>query len=375
MRYFPEESELVNLMISGMTAPRRGAMALCLALALATHTALAQERDPAAAQALFDQARELTSQGRYAEACPKLQESNRLDPGIGTQFHLADCYEQSGRVASAWAAFLDVASQARASGQLDREKAATKRADKLQPRLPRLLVNVPDASKAPGIEIRRNGVSVGVAQWGTPLPVDPGEVELTTTAPGKKPLHQSLRLEEGRTASYVVPPLEAAEAGPAPVTTVDGAPPGAGEQPAVTTRPGASSATPAAPAGPERRVAASSSRPWILSLAGLGVVGVGVGTAFGLMAKSKYDDSKAECEPDDLNTCSAAGVGLRNDARTRGNVATVSFIVGGAALAGAGIVWLASGRGSETHAGARRGLRAAPALGPRSAALLVQGSF
>ena len=64
---------------------------------------VAQERDPAAAQALFDQGRDLMRQNKHAEACPKLAESNRLDPAIGTLFHLADCYEQSGRVASAWA--------------------------------------------------------------------------------------------------------------------------------------------------------------------------------------------------------------------------------------------------------------------------------
>src|SRR6186713_1130212 len=135
-----------------------GALTFALSGALATFAPVArgQERDPAAAQALFDQARELIKQKKFVEACPKLQESNRLDPGIGTQFHLADCYEQSGRVASAWALFLDVASQARASGQLDREKAAQKRADNLQPRLPKLVVTVPEASKTPGLEIRRN---------------------------------------------------------------------------------------------------------------------------------------------------------------------------------------------------------------------------
>src|SRR5260221_10377355 len=99
---------------------------------LAPTRAFAQQRDPAAAQALFDQARALTRQGRYAEACPKLLESNRLDPGIGTQFHLAECYEQNGQVATAWATFLDVASQARAASQFDREKAATKRATQLE---------------------------------------------------------------------------------------------------------------------------------------------------------------------------------------------------------------------------------------------------
>ena len=93
----------------------KGNRLLAAAVALFAAPLHAQQRDPAAAQALFDEATKLTKQGRYPEACEKLAESNRLDPGIGTQFHLADCYEQSGRFASAWAGFLDVASQARAS--------------------------------------------------------------------------------------------------------------------------------------------------------------------------------------------------------------------------------------------------------------------
>ena len=61
------------------------------------------------AQALFDDARRLVDQGDVEQACPKFEESNRLDPGIGVQFRLADCYEQVGRLARAWITFVDVA--------------------------------------------------------------------------------------------------------------------------------------------------------------------------------------------------------------------------------------------------------------------------
>src|SRR6187402_2533014 len=141
---------------------------LASALFSAEGRALADERDPAAAQALFDEARKLSSAGRYPEACAKLAESNRLDPGIGTQFHLADCQEKNGKIASAWATFLEVASQARASAQSDREKAALKRAAQLESKLPRLRIEVPEANRVNGLEIHRDGVLVGSAQWGTP---------------------------------------------------------------------------------------------------------------------------------------------------------------------------------------------------------------
>jgi len=83
--------------------------------------------DKAAAQTLFDEGRRLMAAGKLADACPKLAESQKLDPGVGTQFHLSDCYERFGQTASAWAGFLEVAAAAKSAGQNDREKVARDR--------------------------------------------------------------------------------------------------------------------------------------------------------------------------------------------------------------------------------------------------------
>ena len=109
---------------------RRGCQALLVSIAALAGTVSrsAAATDPAAATMLFNEARHLAASGRYPEACPKFEESQRLDPGIGTQFNLADCYEHTSRIASAWALFLDVASAAGGTGQLARESVARKRA-------------------------------------------------------------------------------------------------------------------------------------------------------------------------------------------------------------------------------------------------------
>jgi hypothetical protein len=360
--YFQAESELAAVMLCCRAAPRALALAFGLSLALAAPTALAQERDVAAAQAMFDQARELAEQGKYEEACPKFQESNRLDPGIGTQFHLADCYEHSGRLASAWALFVDVAAQARVSGQLDREKVLLERAQQLQPRLPKLQVNVPEASKTAGLEIRRNGILVGSAQWGTPMPIDPGDVELSIAAPGKQTLRQTVRLEEGKIFSYSVPALAESTS---PSVTAAAAP----------------SPSPAAPSEPAPKPAAdggerSSRRPTalILGLAGAGVVGLGVSGVFAVLAKNKDSDSKEHCHPTP-NQCTDEGIELRNDAIRRGNTATVAFIAGGALLAGAGVVWLVTG-GSDDPPNARHArVWASPGAAPGYGGVQLAGSF
>jgi thioredoxin-like negative regulator of GroEL len=87
--------------------------AALLATSLVLAPTLARADDTAGAQALFNDGKKLMTSGKYADACPKLEESQRLAPAIGTKFNLADCYEHTGRLASAWAAFLSVAAAAR----------------------------------------------------------------------------------------------------------------------------------------------------------------------------------------------------------------------------------------------------------------------
>src|SRR5271154_1822433 len=66
----------------------------------------------AAAQALFEEARQLMIDGKFGEACPKLEESERLDPGAGTLLNLGHCYEKNGQTASAWVTYKDAANAA-----------------------------------------------------------------------------------------------------------------------------------------------------------------------------------------------------------------------------------------------------------------------
>ena len=74
--------------------PRALVLAASLALVAAGRPALAQSTSEKAAQQAFDEGMKLLDQGKTADACPKLEESQRLDPAMGTQFRLAECWEK-----------------------------------------------------------------------------------------------------------------------------------------------------------------------------------------------------------------------------------------------------------------------------------------
>jgi D-alanyl-D-alanine dipeptidase len=108
-----------------------------IAIALASPaiaTAQPASDDVAQADALFKEAKQLTDAGRYADACPKFSESQRLAPGIGIAMHLANCYERTGRTASAWAEFREAEKLA---GEREDPRAglAKKRAEALDRKL------------------------------------------------------------------------------------------------------------------------------------------------------------------------------------------------------------------------------------------------
>lgn len=329
--------------------------------------------EPAAAQGLFYEARTLMKQNRFTEACPKLEESLRLDPGLGTQFNLADCNEHLGKIATAWAGFLDVAAQAKATNQAEREKLARKRATTLEPRVPRLVVEV--SAPPRGLEVKRDGVLVGSAAWGTPIPVDPGVHKISASAPGKLPWETTIATAEGRTGRVTVPrDLPAAPAPPPPPVAV--APSAESATPPVAS--GASTTALAAPIDTlqsfpppvvENPGAAQRAVGWVLT--GVGVVGVGIGAGFGLSSISKRDESREHCVVD---ACDATGVGLRDDAIRNGNVATIATIAGGAAVAGGLILVLTAPRSSGSRERSGR-LRAVPNVAVGGGGVLLQGSF
>lgn len=334
-----------------MTSRRSWVWKACLGVAVAVAPARAwAQADPAAAQALFDDAMALMKADKYAEACPKLEASLRLDPGMGTEYNLAGCDEHEGRLARAWAHFVNVADAAHAAHQPEREKGARHRAQELEPRLPRLTIVIPPAlAHLTGLEVTRDGVPVPQAQWGLATPVDPGAHTIAARAAGKKPWSQNVQTAERARVDLTVPPLEDDVVAPPP-------PP---------LRP---DATPApAPSGP----VLTPRRGIAIAVGAVGVVGLVVGAVFGAKAKSAWSDTLASCRNGDPTWCYPGAFGSHDSAVTSATISSASLAIGGAAVVAGVITWFVP----EKAAPPRAGVRVLPMAGARAGGAVVEARF
>ncbi len=318
-------------------------------------SAFAQASD-AAATALFDEGRKLMTQHRYADACPKLAESQRLAPSGGTLLNLAECYEHAGQSASAWAAWKDAAARANAAGKTDVERKAVARAAALETALARLTIAVPSESDVAGLEVKRDGIVVGRAEYGSAIPVDPGVHVIEARAPGKVPWTTNTEVAAKQAdAKVTVAMADApAPAPPSPVATPQANRPATLE----------SSATPEQPAS----TTGSTQRAIGIATLGVGVAGVAVGTVFGLVAISKNNEALQPKNCSTSTKCFAPGLSLTSDAKDAATVSTIGFAAGAAAVVGGAVLWLTAPAARTTSIGIRVVPVVAPAYGGVSVA-------
>jgi tetratricopeptide (TPR) repeat protein len=320
-----------------------GAMRLVIALAalvaLSAGTARAQTPPPTAeharADALFDEGRALMNKGDFTAACPKFEESQRLDPALGTLFNLGLCVEGQGKVASAIAIWRDAYRQAKAAGEAKRATTAAEHIAAIESRVPTLVLRV--AQPTPDLHVTVAGRAI--TDLVAPVEVDPGDVEVIASAADHAPFTTTIAVHEKDRAVVEVPVLVEARA----------------------------LATPPAPS-PER-----PRRTLVLGLAGGGVVAVAVGAVLGVTARSKYQGAfdDGHCDRTTL-ACDDAGQRTTEAARSRGTFATVIGALGLGAIAAAAIVYVTAPAG-ETPAATATTI--VPTVGADGAGLAVIGAF
>lgn len=271
------------------------------------------------AVALFEEGKALMSEGMHGTACAKFEESLRIQRGIGALYHTGNCYAKLGHTAKAWRHFREAASRAAAAGKADQAAAAQEEADKLEPKLMKLRIDLSaGAQTIAGLHLSRDGNPVPREEWGAAMPVDPGNYRVSATAPGRREWSTAVVVREpGKVVQVSIPELAIKESAPIRETR-------------------------------EER----SDMPTIM-LAGVAIAGMATGIGLTVAANRASDDAVAQrneliarkapfCNaylPSDTQTaseCKALHEAL-SDKGSYTNGAVVAYVIAGLATAGAAV--------------------------------------
>jgi hypothetical protein len=299
------------------------------------------------AEQMFTEGRKLMGEGKFDEACPKLAESQRLDPGGGTILNLAVCHQGQGRFASAWSEFREAIDLARTDGRRDREQLALEHLAEVEPKVSHLTLSIEPKAEVSGMAIKLDGQIVGRAAWNSALPVDPGAHDIIASAPGKLDRQLSVQVV-GLADTKAITILALEDAPASAIASPDSSP-----DPALSSHSNG------------KRVAG-------FVVGGVGVAALAVGTVFGIEALQKRHDSDASCSGDTCRT--QAGVNFNQDAQRFANVADVGIGVGIVGVVVGTYLVLTSGASRPVPAATAR-LKVLPAIGTRTSSIALSGTW
>jgi hypothetical protein len=190
-------------MFSVLDGPRkRGVRALALALTVCCASGQAGAQNKAAADVLFEAGRRAAAEGDYATACRKFDESNRMEPAVGTLLNLGNCEERQGHWATSWLRYTEALTKLPRDDK--RHIFAKGKAAELEPRIPRLIIEL--AADAPATTtVSRNGEKVDQA-IGASVRLDPGKYTIRVEAPSHQPATYEVVLFEGDEEHLTVTP-------------------------------------------------------------------------------------------------------------------------------------------------------------------------
>lgn len=274
----------------------------CLFVSLTPALASAADGNASArAQTLFDQGLAAARKGDLKTACPLFRASNDAEARTGTLLNLGTCYEKNWQSASAWVAFREAEALAHREGRADLEAQAKQKWTSLEPRLVRLTIQVPAASRIAGLSVTRDGHAVQVAEFDVPIPIDPGEHALKAEAPGHVTWQQTVVMTNASRETQV-PALER------------------GKDPVVSWW--------------------TTGRKVGVGVAATGVAALITGSVLGLVANAKYQSGKDGCPNGGTTDCVEGSAGKADSARSLATPATIFFVSGAVLAVGGGALVL-----------------------------------
>jgi hypothetical protein len=312
---------------------------LCLAIAIALvapRLSAQTEEDRAAARSLATQGIAAYSEGRHGVALDLFSRAESLLHAPPHVLYMARAAAKLGQLVRARELYLKLGREELPASApqafRDAQIAANDEVRAVEPRLANLVINVkvPPGLDATSVKVEMDKKPISAAVLGVSFPADPGKHHLMASAPGfQSKLVEVTLAEAGRGAAEL---LLAPTGAPVPMTV------GQPVQPA----PAARTATPVAVVGIDSATMASGSPAWMRPLSyvamGVGVLGLGAGTVFGLASRGNRTDAdslESQCGSPCLNSDPLVlQIDAKdNQARRQMTLAVVGFVVGGVGVA------------------------------------------
>jgi tetratricopeptide (TPR) repeat protein len=301
--------------------------------------------DKKRADKLFEEGRGYLQRKEYALACTAFEQSHQADPAIGTQLNIALCYEEWGKLAAAYKAYVEAERLAKAKKD-NRSKHARKKIDELEPKLARLRISVP-ASADPYSIFLFDGKETDRESLIEEQVLDPGSHSVEVRVAGAPPKTTLIELRAGERKSLQVelPEIVAKQ------------PDNNGKEQPRETR------TTMVIAGPRKKGKLFGG----IALGVLGLGAFGLASYVALDARADYNDAIASCSD---QICTERGpYDTTQDARSRANQMTF-VAAGGVVLVGVGVFLILTSKGDPITV---EKVSARPLLGPDTIGLAIGG--
>lgn len=277
-------------------ATRRG-LAAAAVLAMLVGTSRARAASPenrAAAQKHLSQAQERKKQGQLAEACKHLEEAQHLDPKLPTLIELAECNEQQGLLVEAQAQWALARDRAKHDEKPQSRARAETRLAAVEKRLAHLTLQLAPNGAA-GAQVLRDDVPLEAASLGSALPTNPGDHVILVKLAGHDDARYSVKLADGdnQTLQIAAGPVAGTAAGPAPAP----APAPASSLPTLAPLSATVAGSPSKPEAPPATGWWTGPRTTGAILGGVGLVGIGAGSALCAIGNSDAKSRGSKVDP------------------------------------------------------------------------------
>ena len=351
---------------SRITITALGTGVLQLSLMGVAHAEEDSATETAAARTLAVDGLKLAQAGKCEEAIPKLERAEKLHHSAIVLSRLGECQVSQGKLVEGTEMLRKVLREPLPANPSPALSKAYERAqtvlDAAKPKISGLTVSI---AVPPGAELRLtvDGSVVANTLVDSELPADPGDHVVEASAPGY--LKASARVTLGSADKKTVTlKLEADPNAPAPLVNPG---PEAKPGPAVQAAPVAAAAPVAPP--PDVPHKSPNRAPAYISW-GVGLAGVGIGTAFGVMAMKDKHTLEGQCPN---NSCPPSSSSDVDSAKQKGNISTIAFAVGGAGLVLGTVLYFTVGSPSSESRASRPPARGFAGL-ERGRAMIGPGS-